>query len=296
MVNVEYLQFSDVTGSLSSFNTMPTGAAVSSGSLVAREGSANGTILATLTATDPDGLIAGYTLLDNAGGRFAIDNQGRLSIANSSQIDFEQATGHRITVRATDSIGAAAERHFTVGVEDIADTAPFSLVSQRADRPDGTFAITHRDGADSFTWASYTDDFTPAAERVSQRVLNDTGDRHNQFWDVGNQFAWSTVVDDFDVLAQRTGQRIFLDAGNRSSVYFDPNNTELCLLVVDDFDSGDRRTQQSVSLDAGGGHNQYFDVDDQQNWLSVVDYFNGSGFRDEQRILYDDGTSQIVMF
>jgi hypothetical protein len=293
---VEYLQFSDGTFSLAQVNRMPTGIAVAGGALVAAEGVANGTVIATLAGLDPDGSIAGYTLLDSAAGRFALDNLGRVSIADTARIDFEAATGHRITVRATDNMGAAVERHFTVGVEDRADVAPFELVSERADRADGTFVTTHRDGADSFTWASYSDDFTPAGERLIQRVLNDGGDLHNQFWDVSNQFAWSTVVDDFDALSQRTGQRIFQDAGNFTGIYFDPNNAETWSSVVDYFDAGARRIQQSVALDAGGGHNQYFDVANQQNWSSVVDYFNGSGFRFEQRIFYDDGTSQTVMF
>ncbi len=68
------------------------------------ENSADGTLIGTVAATDPDfGDVLTYSLLDDAGGRFAIDaNTGAVTVANGLLLDFENATSHNITVQATD--------------------------------------------------------------------------------------------------------------------------------------------------------------------------------------------------
>ena len=71
------------------------------------ENSANGTMVVTASATDPDaGETFTYSLTDNAGGRFAIDaDTGEITVADGSQLDFESDENHNVTIEVTDSAG-----------------------------------------------------------------------------------------------------------------------------------------------------------------------------------------------
>lgn len=77
-----------------------------------------GTEIGDLSAIDPnpgDGL--SYTLVGNAGGRFALSGN-KLVVANSVLLDYEQATSHTIVVRVTDAGGLTTDRSFTIQVRD----------------------------------------------------------------------------------------------------------------------------------------------------------------------------------
>lgn len=102
-------------------NHVPTGISLS-GAWVA-ENSGAGTLVATLTGTDPDGDALSFSLLDNAGGRFALQGN-RLMVANGALLDFETATAHAVTVRASDGRGGTFDKAFTVSVADVFDPAP----------------------------------------------------------------------------------------------------------------------------------------------------------------------------
>ena len=63
-----------------------------------------------------------YTLLDDAGGRFAINaNTGVITVANGSLLDFETARFHTISVRVTDALGATFDKNFTLGVSNVVE-------------------------------------------------------------------------------------------------------------------------------------------------------------------------------
>jgi Tol biopolymer transport system component len=85
------------------------------------ENSAAGTLVTTLTTTDPDlGDLHTYTLVDNAGGRFAIQGD-QVVVANGALLDYEVDTSHTIRVRTTDRGGLWYEEQFTVQVTDVDD-------------------------------------------------------------------------------------------------------------------------------------------------------------------------------
>jgi VCBS repeat-containing protein len=85
------------------------------------ENKAAGTEIGKLTASDPEGGAFTFALLDNAGGRFAVDAAtGLLTVASNSALDYEQAKSHTIRVQVKDSAGAAYEETFTINVEDVA--------------------------------------------------------------------------------------------------------------------------------------------------------------------------------
>lgn len=60
-----------------------------------------------------------YSLLDNAGGRFAINPITGLITATGSNFNYEAATGHNVTVRVTDAHGQSKDQTFTIGVNNV---------------------------------------------------------------------------------------------------------------------------------------------------------------------------------
>ena len=92
---------------------------IAGGPLSVSENSADGTLVGTVSGQDADNATLAYALTDSGGGRFAIDNAGNITVANGVLIDFEQATGHAIVVRVTDSDGLSFDKGFTVAVGDV---------------------------------------------------------------------------------------------------------------------------------------------------------------------------------
>src|SRR5205814_1935484 len=90
---------------LNDVNEAPTSETLSNSAVA--ENSANGTVVGTLHTTDPDaGTVLTYALLDDAGGRFAIDaNTGVITVADGTLLDFETTSSHNISVRVTDQGG-----------------------------------------------------------------------------------------------------------------------------------------------------------------------------------------------
>ncbi|MFN9988021.1 MAG: beta strand repeat-containing protein, partial [Pirellula sp.] len=98
------------------------------GTLSVAENSRNGTSVGTVVGQDVDaGDTRTYSLVDNAGGRFAINNStGLVTVANGSMLDFETATSHNITIRVTDATGATFDKVMTVQVTNV-NEAPLAI-------------------------------------------------------------------------------------------------------------------------------------------------------------------------
>ncbi|MFM7118050.1 MAG: cadherin domain-containing protein, partial [Planctomycetota bacterium] len=79
----------------------------------------------TISAQDSDATqsLVSYQLLDNAGGRFAIDAlTGVVTVAGP--LDYETATTHSILVRAISQDGSVANQYFTINVLPLNDNTP----------------------------------------------------------------------------------------------------------------------------------------------------------------------------
>ncbi|MGO4831062.1 cadherin domain-containing protein, partial [Rhizobiaceae sp. 2RAB30] len=113
-------------------NDAPTD--LTAGPLSVAELAANGAIVGTIGVVDVDGPSPNtFSLLDNAGGRFAINSAtGRITVANGLLLDFEQARSHHITVQVRDGLGGLRQEVFTIGVTDVA--AEQALGSAGSDR------------------------------------------------------------------------------------------------------------------------------------------------------------------
>jgi hypothetical protein len=105
-----------ISVTVSEANDAPTGV---TGNLSAPEDANNGTSVGTVVAQDPDSSSFSYVLLDNAGGRYAMDSHGNVSVADGLLLDYEQAASHTIRVRVTDDQGASSEFDMAVAVSDV---------------------------------------------------------------------------------------------------------------------------------------------------------------------------------
>ncbi|MFO0996629.1 MAG: Ig-like domain-containing protein [Alphaproteobacteria bacterium] len=84
------------------------------------ENSVPGTLVGlTAHSIDPSGGALTYSLIDNAGGRFAIDAvSGVVSVAAGAKLDYEAATSHTITVGASDGT-VTSSATFTINLINV---------------------------------------------------------------------------------------------------------------------------------------------------------------------------------
>src|SRR5207253_1298702 len=91
------------------------------------EGAANGTAVGiTASASDINGGTITYSLVDNAAAGFAIDDStGVVWVAEWMLLDYETATSHQITVRAShEGVAHCTDTVFTINVSDVAPSSP----------------------------------------------------------------------------------------------------------------------------------------------------------------------------
>lgn len=79
------------------------------------ENSNTGIVVGFLSASDSDGDALTYTLLDDADGRFRLDGN-MVCVLNGAKLDFEQASEHDITVRASDGKGGVVDKEIQLVV------------------------------------------------------------------------------------------------------------------------------------------------------------------------------------
>ncbi|WP_287627446.1 MULTISPECIES: Calx-beta domain-containing protein [unclassified Microcystis] len=105
---------------INNVNEAPTNIQLSKNNI--DENSPNGTVIGTLTTTDPDANNTfSYSLVDNAGGRFAI-NSNQLIVADGTKLDYETNQKHTITIRTQDQGGLTYDKSFDINLIDVADS------------------------------------------------------------------------------------------------------------------------------------------------------------------------------
>lgn len=85
------------------------------------ENAANGAVVGiTAFASDADSASLTYSLIDNAGGRFAINPaSGVVTVANGALLDFETASSHAIAVQVSDGV-LMRTQSFSIAVANVA--------------------------------------------------------------------------------------------------------------------------------------------------------------------------------
>ncbi|MEE9336829.1 MAG: DUF4347 domain-containing protein, partial [Methylococcaceae bacterium] len=97
------------------------------------EVAANGTVVATVAnSTDADGYNPDipthtYSLSNNAGGRFAINSSGVITVADRALLVHSTNSSHNITIRSTDTAGLTYDEVVTIQVA--ANNAPTDLIT-----------------------------------------------------------------------------------------------------------------------------------------------------------------------
>ena len=76
-------------------------------------------IIATVTATDPDGDNLIYTLNNNPGNLFEINSAGEISLSTGKFLDYENQTSHTVTVQANDGDLIALQHGVRINVTDV---------------------------------------------------------------------------------------------------------------------------------------------------------------------------------
>jgi VCBS repeat-containing protein len=100
------------------------------------ENSANGTVVGTVVASDPDaGTTLTYSLTaGNTGGAFAINAAtGQLTVANTAALDFETTPTFALTVSVSDG-GLATTATITVNLTDVPNAAYVSSTAEQITR------------------------------------------------------------------------------------------------------------------------------------------------------------------
>ncbi|BBF92582.1 cadherin domain-containing protein [Blastochloris tepida] len=105
----------------------PTGAVMTGG--VIAENSAAGTVVGTVTGTDPDaGAVLSYQIVGGDADKYQIDAAtGVVSLKDGAKLDFEADAADSITVRVTDQTGLSVEQTFDIKVADV-NEAPTGAV------------------------------------------------------------------------------------------------------------------------------------------------------------------------
>jgi uncharacterized delta-60 repeat protein len=124
--------FTIAIGDVNEFVVGPVTDSNASADSVAENATIGTTVGITALASDADATINAvtYTLDNNAGGRFAINSiTGVVTVAGA--LDYETATGHNITVRATSADGSFSTQLLTFNVTDVNDNAPEVTANQQ---------------------------------------------------------------------------------------------------------------------------------------------------------------------
>jgi Ca2+-binding RTX toxin-like protein len=126
------------------------------------ENATNGTVVGTVAAIDPDsGDTLTYALLDDAGGRFAIDPAtGAITVADGSLLDDDGADQHSVIVQVTDAGGLSDTETFSIAVQ-FDDTGDDALTGDGGanvmDGGSGNDQIWGQDGNDHLIGGSGND-------------------------------------------------------------------------------------------------------------------------------------------
>ncbi|MCF3933165.1 FG-GAP-like repeat-containing protein [Acuticoccus sp. M5D2P5] len=130
-----------------------------------------GTVVAIITAQDEEGEAVSYEITNDAGGRFAIgaaDASG-YQLVLAAPLDYESASSHEITIKATDASGHSSEETFTIAVTDVdesVDNPPTGLALS------ANFVFEDADIGDTVGTLDATD---PEGGALTYRLKDDAG-------------------------------------------------------------------------------------------------------------------------
>ncbi|WP_262030827.1 cadherin domain-containing protein [Microvirga sp. Mcv34] len=144
LLGIRFAKFTDKTVAL--INANPDSIALSKTSVA--ENTLVTTIVARLSAHDADGDALTYSLTDDAGGIFALDDN---NLILAKALDFETQAQHTVTITAKDAWGGETSQSFVISVVDIDESA----TTGGGDKP---LTLVGTAGADTLTGKSLNDE------------------------------------------------------------------------------------------------------------------------------------------
>ena len=232
--------------------------------LSVEENSSDGTVVGTLSATDPDsGETFTYDLLNNAGGRFAIQGD-QLVVGNGTLLDFETDTSHLVRVEVTDSAGNTFEKDFTIGVDDVDEGGGGgggTATHVGTENPDtivgtsGDDTILGLGGNDILTGGSGRDTFIFGDNDGWRDTITDFTDGEDQiaFTDIDNVSGMSDLT-----ISRNNTNRVTVryvdDEGNSNQIIVQSGSN--ISLTESDFDFDFSLASSAVAVDAPGSHGE----------------------------------------
>lgn len=149
---------------------------------------------ASVVAADPDGELVSFEILSGDPlGVFEIDNDGVITVANTTLLDFEIATSYSLTVRVTDSSGLSDTGVVTIGVVDMAEASLSGTIWHDIN---GDASISEGHGIDNTSVLLYRDNGDGVAgdgDLLVRQTTTDADGRY-QFSGLAEGTYW-TVVD-----------------------------------------------------------------------------------------------------
>lgn len=190
-----------LTIGVSDVNEAPT--AVELDNAEVSEAATTGTLVGRLSGEDPEGDAVLFALLDNAGGRFALDGD-RIVVAGNGVLDFETAQSHQIRVEARDSAGLTFEDVLTIDVTDVAE-ATMDLDGDGIQNAlsDGLIALGRMFGAPVQQLSGFAASGSPGADtaQLEQRLL----EAEAGFFDVDGDGVQNALSDGLIILGRLFG-------------------------------------------------------------------------------------------
>ncbi len=157
------------------------------------ENLAAGAVVGTVSATDAPGDVLAYSLIDNSGGRFAIDAATGI-ITTLVALDHEALESAEITVRVTDAAGQSSDRQFTIAIADV-NEAPV---------PAGDVAAVNEDATTANLWAQLlgNDSDPDEGDTLTITAVDTSGTLGTVIFDAATQsLRYVADHDSFDALA-----------------------------------------------------------------------------------------------
>lgn len=266
---------------ISVLNRAPGNATLSSG--IVAENSTNGTVVGTITGSDPDiGTTLHYTLLDDAGGRFVIEaGTGRLILADGLNLNYEAATSHDVVVRIADEGELFIDRAFTIHVTDVAG------LTTNGDGGDNTIVGSRE--ADTLSGLGGNDTLIGGA---ANDVI-DGGDGIDTAVFSGNVANYSAVYSSasqiFTVTDQRAGSPDGIDTVGEVEQF------RFADAVAVFTTNGNALASQTTSFANGTQNVTVFDTAGNQPWVWSNTNYDAAGNVTTESRLNDDGTHALTL-
>ena len=201
--------------------------------LAVNEFPGNGVLVGTVAARDADNSSHTFTLLNDAGGRFAIDNGGHITVVNGLLLDFEQNPLHVIRVQATDPGGLSFVKDFGITINDVnpenitgdgnsntfvggplADNLNGGGGADRLEGRGGDDILDGGPGADVMLGGTGNDSFV--VDNVSDQVIENPGEGRDSIYTTVNY----TLPAEVEVLIAQGGADLQLNGNGLANTIF----------------------------------------------------------------------------